>query len=142
MYHEMEKTFKLFLNDFESLHRSAMNGSSNKLFTDQAEKHAVATFSKLRKDKEVDSTVLSKISTYALEKAKSLWEGVYRDSVFAPFIDYTCDLYGIPPRSFSSFPTNFSLSKVPTEHRHTAYKPAELTKEDKHRDNSAKSKVN
>jgi hypothetical protein len=141
LYHEMEKTLKSFVSDFETLHRSALNGSSNKLFTDPAEKSAVSAFSKLRKDKDVDLKLLSKISSFALARAKCLWEEVYSDSVFKPLINYTCHVFGIPFRKFSSFLSDFPLSKLPTDPI-APYKPTELTKEDRDRDMTAKSQVN
>jgi len=144
LYHEMEQTFKKFVLDFESLHRSAINGSANKFFTDPAEKSAVSNFLKVRKDKDnldAKQTLLAKISTFALSKAATLWEEVYMDSIYAPFIRYTCEIFGIRTLNFTSFPDNFPLASLKQLQRAAAFEPSELTKELRLKDASAKSQV-
>ena len=139
----MEQTFKKLVSDFESLHRSAILGSSNKLFSDPAEKSIVAQFwTKLRKDKDsIDSSLLSQISAFALNKAKCLWQDVYSDSIFDPFITYCAQLYGIPKARFSNYPTNFPVSALPKTASLPAYQPSQLTTDLRQKDSSAKSQV-
>jgi len=141
IYHEMEQTFKKFVNDFEALHRSAIIGSSNKFFVDPEEKKAVSLYlSKLRKDNN-DTNLLSKISTFALHKAKCLWEDVYGDSIFNAFISYCCQLFEIPKGRFSTFPTNFKLSDLPDTIKLPLYQPSDISKELRHKDATAKGQV-
>jgi hypothetical protein len=139
----MEQTFKKLVSDFESLHRSAILGSSNKLFSDPAEKSIVAQFwTKLRKDKDsIDSSLLSQISAFALNKAKSLWLDAYSDSIFDPLLTYSSQLYGIPKARFSNYPTNFPLSALPKTASLPAYQPSQLTTDLRQKDSSAKSQV-
>jgi len=141
-YHEMEQTFKKFVSDFEGLHRSSILGSSNKLFVDPDEKSVVAQFwSKLRKDKDADSSLLSKISEFALSKAKSLWLDAYSDSIFDPLLTFCAQLYSVPKSSFKQFTTSFPLDQLPKPPSRPAYQPPPLTSELRQRDNSAKSLV-
>jgi hypothetical protein len=86
--------------------------------------------------------LLSKISEIAVRKAKHLWEEIYFDSNFNPFIDYTCDLLGVPKeKSFHSFSDQFPLSKLQPLVEIEPFQPPERTRELKLKDVNAKSQV-
>jgi hypothetical protein len=109
---------------------------------DPDEKSVVAQFwSKLRKDKDADSSLLSKISEFALSKAKSLWLDAYSDSIFDPLLTFCAQLYSVPKSSFKQFTTSFPLDQLPKPPSRPAYQPPPLTSELRQRDNSAKSLV-